>query len=137
MIIRPAKKSDLKYIAEIGKIPEFANGIDDYFQPEYFKCYLNKNFFLVLEKDKKVIGFLIAEPIKAKGAILWYLTVEKSERGKGGGQKLIKEFEKRCKNRKITWIILYCPIKNSKSISFYKKLDYAEGIQLVEFEKYL
>lgn len=136
MIIRSAKKKDLPEIVALGQIKEL-RGNYDYFQADYIKHYLGKDFFLVLEKAGNVIGFLIAERVKANGALLWYLAVKKNERGQGGGKKLLNEFEKRCRKNKIEWIILYCPVKIRGAKLFYKKNGYAKGICLVEFERYL
>lgn len=137
MKIRSTKINDLREVIKIGQIDEFRGNIDDYFQVDYIKHYLHKDFFLVLEKAEKIIGFLIAEPIKANGALLWYIAIKKNERGKGGGEKLLKEFEKRCTVNKIEWIILYCPAKRRETKLFYKKQGYTKHCQLLEYEKYL
>jgi len=137
MKIRPAKTKDLEEIVKVGQIKEFRGIIDSYFHADFIKNYLHKDFFLVLEKEKKIIGFLIAEPVKANGALLWYIAIIKEERGRGGGKKLLKEFEKRCKKNKVEWIILYCPTKSQATKLFYKKQGYTKHIQLLEYEKYL
>ena len=135
--IRSAKKSDLIACEKIGRIKEFKVSTGDYFKVFYLKYYLSRNFFLVAEKNKKLIGFLVAEKIRAHGATIWYIAVDKKERNKGIGTKMINEFEKRIKKDGIEWAILYCPDYNLKSKNFYRKSGYNEQEKLVEFEKFL
>ena len=133
--IRPAARKDLSACEKLGKIREFRMPTGNYFKIPYLKYYLNKNLFLVAEKNNSIIGLLIAEPIQAKGALLWFFTVKKSDRGKGIGKKLIKEFERNCGKLGIEWIILHAPLENKLTGKFYKKAGYAKGKNLVEFEK--
>ena len=135
--IRSARREDLLSCEKIGKVKEFKVSTGDYFKVNYIKYYLSKDFFLVAEENKKIIGFIIAEKIRAKGATIWYIAVSQEKRGRGVGQRLIQEFEKRSKRKGIEWIILYCPADNELSKNFYKKSGYNKQEHLVEFEKFL
>lgn len=135
MIIRAAEKKDFKAISKMGKLKEFQNL--EYFEPWYLKNFLDDNFFLVAEEDKKIRGFLMAEPLKSRGIMLWFMVVDKTLRSKGIGSKLIKKFETNCKKNKINWVLLHSPAKSKKAQKFYKNTGYEKALEVVEYVKLL
>ncbi|GBE20653.1 putative acetyltransferase [archaeon BMS3Abin17] len=137
MPIRPAEIKDLKGCEEILKIPEL-RFIDGYYPDiNYRKEFIDKDYFLVFEMDNKIVGCVLGEPLKCKHVIIWFFAVKKEYRRQGIGEKLIKEFEKRCCKNKHKWCILHTPISIKNSMNFYKKLGYNKGESFVEFEKEL
>jgi ribosomal protein S18 acetylase RimI-like enzyme len=86
--------------------------------------------------EEKVVGYLIAEKVKAGGAIIWYLAIEKKHRNQGLGRKLLSEFENRCRKNRIEWINLYA-LENKKTLGFYKSMGYSFGEKEREIIKLL
>jgi len=128
--IRKAEKKDLKKIAEIFRI-EYAKypynekwgmkGALDKIK-EYFK---NCSFFIA-EIDSKIVGFIIANTYD------WYdgirgliseIVISKEYQRKGIGKKLMNSIEDYFKKKHVKEMLLYAHT-NSKSINFYKKLNY-------------
>lgn len=109
----------------------------EYYTKAFLKEYLDKNFFLIAENNHKVIGCIFGEMVRGKGAIVWVIVVSEKRRGSGTGSKLLKAFEKHCKNLKIQWIILYAPQNKNKTCEFYQKHQFNKGIASVEFVKEL
>lgn len=136
MIIRSAKIKDLPICERLLKIPEFKLASSGgYMTVKFLKMFLDKDFFLVAEENKEVVGCLIGDPTKAKVVIVWFFVVENKLRGKGVGTKLLKQFEKNCKKRKMRWVVLYSPAWLKANIKFYQKKKYHLGYQYLEFEK--
>jgi len=137
MKIRGATKKDLRQCEKILKINEFRFSDRSYPNSEFLINYLNKNYFLIIEENNEIKGCLIAEPLKAYNVIIWFIAIKAEYKGKGLGKKLLSEFEKRCKNKGIKYIILYCPTSSKSSNIFYKKKKYIKNKSFFEFNKEL
>lgn len=131
-----ATKKDLKTCEQLGKFKEFREASGDYIDAKFFAHYLSRDFFLVVKKEEEVIGYLVAEKLRARGAVIWYLMVTPKYRNLGLGHKLLEEFEVRCRKNKIEWINLYA-LDNKKTKNFYKDLGYSSGEREKEFIKLL
>ena len=134
--ITPAKKEDLKQCEALGRFKEFREASGDFINARFLGNYLSKDFFLVAKVEKRVIGYLVAEKLLAKGTVIWYFAVKKEYRDQGIGDKLIKQLEQNCKKHKIAWIYLNA-IQNKKTFHFYRREGYDEGIKEREFIKLL
>lgn len=137
LTIRAASQEDLLKCEKLGNIKEFKSPAGKYFVTDYLKHYLDKNFFLVAVDKEELVGLLIAEPVKAQGALVWYLTVKKDHRDQGIGDKLMQQFQKNCQKQHIEWIELYCPADNILSQKFYKTEGFNKGQLVYEFEQEL
>ncbi len=136
MIIRPCKKKDLSYCYDLCNIPElfYVNGGN--FTIYHLKQHLSKKYFLVAEKNSKIIGLIFGEKLKAGGSLVWAIVVHKDFRGKKIGTKLLNAFEENAKKDDCHWIILFSTTKNKKALNFYKKQKYIIGQNVVECAKY-
>lgn len=137
MIIRSAEKKDLKACETLGKIVEFELPDGRFMKAEWLEEYLDPDFYLVMEEDKKILGFVAGDQLKINGAMLMFLTIDKKARNKGLGSMLLKEFEERIKKRGTTWILLYGPTQNKKTLKFYETHGYTKGGTYHEFLKEL
>ncbi len=135
MIIRPALKRDLIECGKLGDIPEFELPGGGHIDKKFMENYLDKNFFLVAQENSKIIGYIVGEPLKGGGVIVWYMTIKKGNQGKGFGKKLLSEFEKRCRQNGRNYIELYGPLSNKKTLGFYEKMKYVRGRTFFEFVK--
>jgi len=135
VVIRPALKKDLVECEKLGDIPEFESPGGDHIDKKFMENYLDKNFFLVVQENSKIIGYIIGEVLRGKGVIIWYFTIKKEGQRKGFGKKLLIEFEKRCKRNGIDWVVLYGPAFNINTLEFYKKMRYVRGNNFYEFVK--
>ena len=102
---------------------------------KYFSARIKKNdgFAFVAEVDDKIIGYLVGgleKPLTwkkwKKVAELENMLVLKGHRGLGIGTKLIKEFLKWCKEKKVENVRTVASHQNLRGINFYKKLGFKE-----------
>ena len=134
MKIRLATKKDCKRCAELSKIAELKPTIGGYITPNYFKNFVDKDkMFFVAEENNEVLGYILGEPLKGKLALLGLLSVDKKARDKGIGRKLVETFRRRCKQKKLTYTLIYAPSFNKKTIDFYKKCGFKKGKEHVNF----
>lgn len=131
-----ATKNDLNACERLGRFKEFKEASGDYIDAKFLSHYLSRNFFLVAKKDKEVVGYLVAEKLRAAGAIIWYLAIKPEYRDHGLGHRLLGEFENRCRKNGIEWIDLYS-LENKKTLNFYKSMGYDSGEKEVEQIKLL
>lgn len=137
MNIAGATENDLNSCEELSKIKEFEFPSGGTPTVDFFKRYIDPTFFLVARKNDEVVGFILGEELKNKVAMVWYLTVKDSFRGKGIGSNLVLEFEKRSKEKGIEWLILYAPTFTENSVNFYKKHGFNRGKSFYEMNKLL
>jgi len=134
--ILSATKNDMKACEWLGKFKEFREASGDYINANFLSYYINKDFFLIIKKGRELAGYLVAEKLKAGGAVIWYLAVKPKYRGQGLGHELMIEFEKRCRKNKIERILLHA-LKNKNTIKFYQSLNFSGGEQEQEYIKLL
>ncbi len=134
--LRPAKIDDCKACYDLSKIEELKKASGEYIRLSDLKKFIKeKQIFIVAESDKKIIGYLFGERTAGDAVLLWLLVVHPDYRSNGIGKKLMVEFQKVCKKRKMYEIILYAPRFNKKTLHFYEKLGYNRGMEVVEFNK--
>lgn len=132
--IRPVMKKDLKNVVKIFHIPEFKLAYGEYLDNKIYSKYLDSKYFLLAQKENKIIGAIMGERLRADGAVIWYIAVKKEYRKLGIGSKLLDKFEKNHFNSKGKWIMLYAVPKTRLS-KFYKKHSYSKGQDYIEFAK--
>lgn len=135
--IRNAVKEDLLQCEKLGQIEEFKLASGGWLDAKFLENYISPDYFLVAENNNQIIGYLIGEPLKGNGVMLCFLVVKENMRKKGIGKKLLKEFEKRCRENGAEWILLYAPTFNEGTVMFYKKRGYNQGKSFFEFNKKL
>jgi len=136
--IRPARNDDCKKCAEFSQINELRTAGGRYISEEYFReCVDDDEMFIVAELDEEVVGYILGEPMKGNIAYLSLLTVSGNHRGKGIGKKLINAFLKRCEKKSLSYISLYAPKFNEKTITFYENCGFTRGKDHMQFEKVL
>ena len=99
------------------------------FIKEYEKLFENKkSVLLVAEENKKIIGYLTGEIIKwwwsdnpPKLALINDIGVIESHKKKGIAERLLKEFEKWTKPKKVYALSINVWAKNIPAYTFYKK----------------
>jgi N-acetylglutamate synthase-like GNAT family acetyltransferase len=133
--IRPAINNDLEKCEAMLHIATMRCATGEYYDKSFLREYLDKDFFLVAENDGKIAGCIFGETVKGGGAIVWAIVVHEKYRGTGIGSKLLKVFEKNCKNTGVQWIILYAPQKKEKTHKFYRKHKFNKGAACIEFVK--
>jgi len=118
MRIRKVKKKDIKECVKLSRIPEFVIG--NYFpDKEYLTELMKHKLFLVVEENKKIIGFIAGIKHTKKEVYLDLLTV--AEKGKGIGKRLFEEIKKVMKKQKIKFYWLIAPEFNKKTLKFHRK----------------
>lgn len=82
-----------------------------------------KDFFVVAEKNKHIVGYAHAGKSK-KDWELFRIYVSPSLLRKGIGSALIKRVEKFLKSKKVKSYIVYPHAKNKMAVNFYPKLGF-------------
>jgi ribosomal-protein-alanine N-acetyltransferase len=80
--------------------------------------------FIVAEKDRKIVGFIIGVEIKPeKGKILMLSVLEKYRR-QGIGSELLVEYLKSISDKKVKTVSLEVRTDNIKAIKFYQRYGF-------------
>ncbi|MBI4129752.1 GNAT family N-acetyltransferase [Candidatus Roizmanbacteria bacterium] len=135
--IRPATEQDLAQCEKLAKHPylEFPGG--GFPDKEYMKAFISEYYFLVADREGKIVGWILGESLKTSGVGLWFFVVDEHFRGKGIGKMLFQEFEKRLRSAKRKWIFLTAHINNDIGINFYKEMGFVKGKPHFEMVKIL
>lgn len=136
MIIRNVEERDFKSCIELFKVDELKCADKEYFKKEWLYEYVDTGLFFVAEKNGQIVGAILGEAVKVKGAILWMFAVKQDLRKKGIGTQLLKTFEEACKERRLEWIMLYS-VNENNVIKFYKNRNFNIGDVFVECKKIL
>ena len=127
--IRKATLRDVKACAKISHVPQlsYLYKASDSQAYQYLKDFVKKGILLVAEDNHKIIGFAAAEFML--GDFTWFdcIVVEKNSRYKGIGKLLFKSVVKELKKKKISNLFLIAPIKEKKTLKFYKTLGLKRG----------
>jgi ribosomal protein S18 acetylase RimI-like enzyme len=89
--------------------------------------------YFVAEKDKKIIGFIGGELMRAPKTTEGYasdLYVYPEYRKQSIGKKLMAEFAKWTKSRGCNWMSLLVYTRNKKGIKFYEKLGFENVVEI-------
>ena len=138
MKIRKAKRSDEKRVIELlREYDEYEYKLDKRHKPDSLKEV--KRLFDILMKSKIGVGFVLEvngdiegftsgeyrNTLMGKNCIFHQLIVSEKYRGKGYGEKLLKELEKYFRKKGCKNIQSFVLIKNKKVLKFYKRLKYS------------
>ena len=135
MNIRPSTKVDLEQCENIFNLPELADVSGDKLSAGYLEGFLDGKYFLVAEKDNKILGAIYGAPIRTGGIMIWSLAILNDYKGKGIGHKLLEKFEKNAVDDNKKWIILHAPAESDAVVDFYKKHHYDIGNKFIECAK--
>ena len=135
MKIRKAKLSDIDYCYRLTKTPEFIFPGGSNFVKKYLKDFIQKGIFFVAEENKRIIGFISAQITIGKEMWIDMLVVDKKERSRGIGTKLIKEALGIAKKRKMKMVFLDAPLFNKDTVHFYKKIGLKKERKFIWFTK--
>ncbi len=135
MLIRKGKKEDILACAKLSALKELTGPSGWHPNKNYFEMVLKSDFIFLVAEEKKVVGYVVGEPLAGKGIMLWFVSVDPAQRGKGVGSLLVKEFEKAAKRNGRRWVLLYAPQFNKETVRFYEKLKYGKGSLVYEFSK--
>lgn len=134
MKIRLATLRDCKQCAELSRIEELKPALGGFIPERYFRCFVDKDkLFLVAEENKKIIGYILGEPMKGRVAYIGLLTVVKEKRGQGLGQRLVNKFREQCDRKRLNYLLLYAPKSNKKTIGFYQRCGFTRGKEYIHF----
>lgn len=137
MTIRPATHNDVPECEKLAHDPLLRFPSGGYPDGEFLKGYIDGGYFLVADLGEKVVGWIIGEPLRSRGAALWFFTVDEKFRKHGIGTQLYNEFEKKVRADGREWIFLTSHITNSNAEGFYLKRGFVKGEPHFEMAKNL
>lgn len=130
MKIRKVTKKDIKALTILFNESKFLRPLDrreeEKYNEEEVRDYIKKrnlDYFIVCEKDKQIVGALLAEFWSAY-VYLHILIVDKKFRKGGVGEILLDTFHKEVKKRKIELIEVLIEEDNSLMKKIMKKRGY-------------
>lgn len=133
MNIRKAKNSEIKQIKILVDSFKEMDAIEETFSEEYYQRILKKGILLVAVEKNELVGVCFGTyNVKERWADLLGLVVRKEFRRKGIGSRIVKEFEKIAKNKKLKTIDLYV---DKEQLELFKKLKYTQGRTYTAFRK--
>ncbi|MBU2576317.1 MAG: GNAT family N-acetyltransferase [Nanoarchaeota archaeon] len=109
VLIRSARKKDINLIGEVLEIQELGRG----YSKEYLvRLIKNKGgIFLVADYNSKIIGIVFGEVNKKENwAELSGIAVLEGYRNNGIGSAFLREFERRVRNRGVTFIETFASV---------------------------
>lgn len=138
IVVRPATKSDLPGVNRLARSPKLAAPSHAAAERWWIKAFLEEDqpFFVAVEY-KNVIGFILGECATGKVAIAQLMAVTPKYRQHGIGLLLGRAFERECRKRKMTCILLYASNHDAFFTRALKKHGYARGSVVREFQKFL
>jgi ribosomal protein S18 acetylase RimI-like enzyme len=105
---------------------------------EWFEAIIReKQMFFVAKDDKKTIGFVMGERLAGNAAIVHLMSVDPKYRRIGIGTRLMDEFEKECRKRRIIVIVAYAYMDSKKIQNMLSKKGFMKGSKTVEYVKIL
>ena len=116
-MIERAKKEDITQILNISK------SFFDWTKTQIEDSLKEENTIFLVEKQKDVLGFLIAEDLVDSINILLIATKKENQK-KGIGSALLKELEKIAKQKNIQKIWLEVKETNISAIKFYESQNF-------------
>ena len=132
VIIRRARKGDIDSVRKVLEIKELGRG---YTINYLIRLIKSKNgIFLVADYNSKIIGIVFGEFNKREGwAELSGIAVLEEYRNKGIGSAFLKEFERRVRNQKVTFIETFASV--NYLADKIGKFDYEKKETYVNFTK--
>ncbi|MBI5355944.1 MAG: GNAT family N-acetyltransferase [Candidatus Aenigmarchaeota archaeon] len=135
--VRKVVFNDCKACRKLSNTKELLTSAGTVVPASWFRAFVKgKGIFLVAEEGN-IIGYVMGERVTGIVSLLWMMAVDKRNRGKGIGKALLAAFEKESKKRGGKVVVLYAPLFNPKTLKFYRKSGYLQGIKMAEFSKKL
>jgi ribosomal protein S18 acetylase RimI-like enzyme len=132
--VRPGVLGDCEACAQLSRIEELDSPGIDYAPAEFFAAHIDDDeMFLVAEVKSKVIGYIVGQPMKGDWAYISLLTVNPEMRGQGIGKMLIGAILDRCVARGFSYVTLFAPKFNKRTLGFYRSRGFTEGKDHVHF----
>ena len=133
MVLREAKKNEIKKIKQFVDTFEEMDTDSETFTEEYYARILEEHLLLVVSRETEIIVVCFGKYNTNEGwADILGLCVHKEHRRKGWGTKLIREFENRVKKQDVNSIDLYA---DKKTAQLFKQNGYDEGRTYIAFRK--
>lgn len=122
LMIRRFKPADLQRVYEIE-----AKSFKDPYHPLFLISLYEQygDTFLVAEQNGKVVGYVIARKVNAKGHII-AIAVDPEHRCRGIGRALMLAVEEELKKKGVTEFWLEVRVSNTRAVKFYRRLGYIE-----------
>lgn len=137
MTIRPATEHDLETLVTLGRMPELLWGEGRALLRRDYEAHLTEGILLVAEEGGTIVGFVLAEMLLNRGALLWTMGVAPDARGLGVGTAILDAAERAAFERGAQWIVLYAATKDPRLATFYTRHGYEPGQGVVEYVKLL
>lgn len=130
--IRDMKESDIEAIHKIGiSIKEFevSPNMKGFWSKEQIKNWIkSKNDVMLVAEDEGIVGFIMAVLHKPTGkATIENLWVDKNQRGKNLGSKLLKVCIKKLKKNGCIYVNAMTKVTNSPITKFLQKNGFDKG----------
>ncbi|WGI17767.1 ribosomal protein S18-alanine N-acetyltransferase [Methanonatronarchaeum sp. AMET-Sl] len=113
-----------KDLLEINKIETKVFNKESYHPYTFLEYNTPKNIFYVVEKQNKIIGYVIITPTTTKNAKIISIAIDPEHQSQGIGTKLLKKAINTTKKQKTKKISLEVKKTNKKAIKFYRKLGF-------------
>ena len=141
MKIRFGKKSDWKALYKIlNKTPELQsmgdkNNYQDYLV-KYFLADMKRNLCLIVEENRKIVGFILAEMWKGrKSSFLVDLYVNPDFRGRGVAKALFDKYSDICKKEGFVSLGAMTFLNNKPALKFFESRGFSKGNRFFYLEK--
>ena len=120
LLLRKAKLRDLPEILKIEKevFPDPWS-----FYSFIFELNYPSNYFVVLETEDKIIGYMIAGEYE-ESYHLKNIAIKKEHQGKGYGKFLLNHLIEKAKKENKKFIFLEVRVSNERAIKFYEKFGF-------------
>lgn len=129
-----AKQEDVKHCIALINKTKMTMPTSEKETTSWLEDHINDGLFVVAKAQNEIVGFILAERLKLKGSMLWYVAVDPKFQHQGLGTKLLSNIEHRCKNIGIEWIIGYSE-EATNILNFYKTNNFDIGKKYVEIYK--
>jgi ribosomal protein S18 acetylase RimI-like enzyme len=114
--IRNAVFEDIDIVQNFSLTDELKNPNGDPQKKWWFEAFIKeKQIFFVAEKDKKIIGFVLAERTVGNCILIQDIFVENTFRGMGIGKILMDKVESEAIKNKYKLIYTYSDVENKKT----------------------
>jgi len=120
------RRARLKDIPEILKIEREVFSDPWSFYSFLFELNYPFNYFVVLEMEKEIIGYMIAGEYE-ESYHLKNLAIKKEKQGKGYGKFLLNNLIKKAKKEYKKFIFLEVRVSNKRAIKFYEKMGFKKN----------
>lgn len=100
---------------------------------KYFSAQIKNGFIEIVKSENMIVGYICGGLCKGASyrkkavyAELENMIIDKRFRRKSLGQKLVTDFLKWCKNKKVNYISVTASANNKTAIKFYQKMGFKD-----------